>query len=76
MGVSHLLLLGPFYTIQTIPWANILHPSVPTYLIKFRYYEKVIKFEKIPNLVLKLLLLNVKIKWEVFMVSSEYLNFT
>ena len=28
MGVLHLLLLGPFYTIQTIPWANILHPSV------------------------------------------------
>ena len=28
MGVSRLLLLGPFYTIQTIPWANILHPSV------------------------------------------------
>ena len=28
--VSHLLLLGPFYTIQIIPWANILHPSVRT----------------------------------------------
>ena len=28
MGVSHLLLLGPFYTIQTIPWANNLHPSL------------------------------------------------
>ena len=26
MGVSRLLLLVPFYTIQT--WANILHPSV------------------------------------------------
>ena len=28
MGVTRLLLLGSFYTIQTIPWANILHPSV------------------------------------------------
>ena len=28
MGVSGLLLLGQFYTIQTIPLANNLHPSV------------------------------------------------
>ena len=28
MGVTRLLLLGQFYTIQTIPWENILHPSV------------------------------------------------
>ena len=40
--VSHLLLLGPFYTIQTIPWANILHPSV--------YSEKATKFCKISTI--------------------------
>ena len=42
--------------------------------IKFRYFEKVTKFEKNSHLVLKLLG-NVKTSWEIFVAFLEYLNF-
>ena len=43
--------------------------------LKFRYWEKATKFEKIPHIFLKLLS-NFKLKWKIFVVFSEYLNYT
>ena len=53
MGVSHLLLLGPFYTIQTIQWANILHPSVDwstQKVVNFRFSKSFDYCKNQPNL--------------------------